>query len=131
MNFLTIALTLHVLVCAMIIGLVLFQRGKGAEAGAAFGAGASGTVFGAKGSANFLTRATGIAATLFYLSSLGLTYLATNRPVAESLMDDAAAPGIEIRRTGPAEDEEIEELPGLPGLDAPLEEERPGQGSEN
>ena len=54
----TALLIIHVLIAAMIIGLVLLQRGKGAEAGAAFGAGASGTVFGARGSANFLSRTT-------------------------------------------------------------------------
>ncbi len=65
----TLVLIGHVIVAALLIGAVLLQRGKGADAGAGFGSGASGTVFGARGSANFLTRTTGILATLF------LTYL--------------------------------------------------------
>jgi len=71
----TLAVVFHVLLAASIIGLVLIQRGKGADAGACFGAGASGTVFGARGSGSFLSRATGILATLFFLTSLGLSYL--------------------------------------------------------
>ena len=58
----TLMLVGHVIIAALLIGLVLLQRAKGAEAGAGFGAGASGTVFGAKGSANFLTRTTGVLA---------------------------------------------------------------------
>jgi len=71
-----ILLVFHVLFAVAIIALILLQQGKGAEAGAAFGAGASGTVFGAQGSASFLTRATAILAALFFISSLGLAYLA-------------------------------------------------------
>ena len=71
----TVSCCVHVVVAVMIIGLVLLQRGKGAEAGTGFGAGASGTVFGARGSANFLSRATGVLATLFFITSLALAYL--------------------------------------------------------
>ena len=77
-------------------GLVLLQRGKGADAGAGFGAGASGTVFGARGSASFLSRTTAVLATLFFLSSLGLSYLYTQRKAPTSVMDTVpqpAAPG--------------------------------------
>lgn len=87
-NIHTLILIAHVLVSAMIIALVLLQRGKGAEAGAAFGAGASGTVFGAKGSANFLSRSTAALATLFFASSLGLAYLGAQRPVATSIVEE-------------------------------------------
>jgi preprotein translocase subunit SecG len=72
-------LGLHVLVAAALIGFVLLQHGKGADMGAAFGSGSSGSLFGAAGSANFLSRTTAILATIFFLSSLGLTYLASNR----------------------------------------------------
>jgi preprotein translocase subunit SecG len=72
-------LTIHILVGAAVIGLVLLQHGKGADMGAAFGSGASGSLFGASGSANFLSRTTAILATVFFLTSLGLSYLATNR----------------------------------------------------
>lgn len=70
-----IILVIHILLGIAIIGLVLVQRGKGAQAGAAFGAGASGTVFGARGSASFLSRATAVAAALFFVTSLTYAYL--------------------------------------------------------
>jgi preprotein translocase subunit SecG len=83
----TLAVVFHVLLALGIVGLVLLQRGKGADAGAGFGAGASGTVFGARGSANFLSRTTAVLATLFFLSSLGLSYLFSNGPAETSVMD--------------------------------------------
>ena len=90
----TLVLVVHVLIGAMIVALVLLQRGKGADAGAAFGAGASGTVFGARGSANFLSRSTAVLALLFFGTSLGLAYLGTQRRAPESLLDVAeVAPG--------------------------------------
>ena len=75
----TILLGLHVVVAAALVGFVLLQHGKGADMGAAFGSGASGSLFGAVGSANFLSRTTAVLATVFFLSSLGLTYNASNR----------------------------------------------------
>ena len=77
---LTAILVVHVLVALGIIGLVLIQHGKGADMGASFGGGSSGSLFGATGSANFLSRFTAILATIFFLTSLGLAYLATNKP---------------------------------------------------
>ncbi|MFV2093766.1 MAG: preprotein translocase subunit SecG, partial [Hyphomicrobiales bacterium] len=65
----------HTIIALLIIILVLLQRGKGADAGAAFGSGASGTVFGASGSANFFSRATAVMATLFFASSLTLAFM--------------------------------------------------------
>lgn len=90
-------LTVHILVGAAIIGLVLLQHGKGADMGAAFGSGSSGSLFGASGSANFLSRTTGILATVFFLTSLGLSYIATNRTqaptsVMEQVNTQPAAP---------------------------------------
>ncbi|HKX38485.1 MAG TPA: preprotein translocase subunit SecG [Burkholderiales bacterium] len=73
----------HVLVALAIIGLVLLQHGKGADMGSGFGGGASSSLFGATGSANFLSRATAVLATLFFLLSLALAYLATNRAPQE------------------------------------------------
>ena len=70
----TLILVLHVAAAIGIIGLVLLQHGKGADVGAAFGSGASGSLFGSTGSANFLSRATGVMAALFFLTSMGLTY---------------------------------------------------------
>ena len=75
----SLALVIHVVLAVVVIGLVLIQHGKGADAGAAFGSGASATVFGARGSASFLTRATTLMAALFFVTSLFLFYLAANR----------------------------------------------------
>ncbi len=80
----------HVLVALVIIGLVLLQHGKGADMGSGFGGGSSGSLFGATGSANFLSRATAVLATIFFLTSLGLAYLATNKPIATGGVLDAA-----------------------------------------
>jgi preprotein translocase subunit SecG len=85
----TIVLVAHVGIALLIIGLVLLQRGKGADAGTGFGAGASGTVFGARGSATFFSRATGVLATLFFATSLTLAYLATQQTVPRSLLESA------------------------------------------
>lgn len=87
----TIVLITHVLIAAMIVALVLLQRGKGADAGTGFGAGASGTVFGARGSATFFSRATAVLATLFFVTSLALAYLATQRTAPASLLQSGSA----------------------------------------
>ena len=70
----TLVLVLHVVAALGIVGLVLLQHGKGADVGAAFGSGASGSVFGSTGSANFLSRATAALAAVFFFTSMGLTY---------------------------------------------------------
>ena len=92
----TILLVVHVALSLSIIGLVLLQRGKGADAGAALGGGASATMFGARGAANFLSRATAILAALFIANSLALAYLAsshsTKSSVTESLISEQTAP---------------------------------------
>ncbi len=82
-----ILLVVQVVVAVSVIALVLMQHGKGADAGAAFGSGASSTVFGARGSANFLSRATGVLAVVFFLNSLTLAYLASATPEARSLIE--------------------------------------------
>jgi preprotein translocase subunit SecG len=97
----TIVLIAHVGVALMIIGLVLLQRGKGADAGTGFGAGASGTVFGARGSATFFSRATGVLATLFFVTSLTLAYLATQRTAPASLIQGAPAQQSAPQTTAP------------------------------
>lgn len=87
----TILTVIHLLAALGIIGLVLIQHGKGADAGAAFGAGASGgasgSVFGAQGSGNFLSRSTAILATVFFVTSLSLAYLAQSNKEPTSLLD--------------------------------------------
>ena len=94
MNWLhTATVVFHVLIAAAIVGLVLLQRGKGADAGAGFGSGASGTVFGARGSASFLSRTTATLAALFIVTSLTLAYLSGERPAApQSVIDRVQLP---------------------------------------
>ena len=75
----------HVIASLVVIGLILIQHGKGADMGAAFGSGSSGSLFGASGSANFLSRATAVAVTVFFFTSMGLTYFSfskQNAPLA-------------------------------------------------
>ncbi len=120
----------HTLIAILIIVLVLLQRGKGADAGAGFGAGASGTVFGARGSASFFSRATAVLAAAFFVSSLTLAYLSSQRTTGPaSLLDDAPvveqeAEAVPAREDGaelplpdtaiePAEDDDIGALPSL------------------
>ena len=77
----------HILLCISLIGLILIQHGKGADAGAAFGSGASATVFGSRGSASFLTKTTAILATTFFLTSLTLAYFSTKKIEPKSVME--------------------------------------------
>src|SRR3954462_14464721 len=86
---LTIVLAVQILSALGMIGLILLQHGKGADMGASFGSGASGSLFGATGSANFLSRTTAVAATLFFGCTLGLAYLSNGRSSASSGADTA------------------------------------------
>ena len=122
----TVALITHVLIAASIIGLVMLQKGKGADAGAGFGAGASGTVFGARGSANFLSRSTAVMAALFFATSLGLAYLNRNVDIAPSLLDKAVVEEnvvMEINLNAPAEKDlsATFDLPPLPEAEEIIE----------
>lgn len=119
----SILVAVDVLLAIGIIGLVLIQHGKGADVGAAFGSGASGTVFGARGSATFLTRATAILATLFFANSLLLAYLATHRPVTESVIDQSVqvieevveVPAEEsLPQVQPVPESAVSDLPDIP-----------------
>ena len=96
----TILIVFHLLLSLAIVGLVLMQHGKGADAGAAFGSGASATVFGARGSANFLSRATGILAALFFVTSLVLAYFSMQQQEQRGLMEEAgvASPTVETEQ---------------------------------
>jgi len=85
----SIILVAHVLAGVGVVGLVLLQHGKGADMGAAFGSGASGSLFGATGSANFLSRATAVLAAIFFLTSLGLSYVSSSRPATSGSVMDA------------------------------------------
>ena len=117
----SVVLVGHTLIAVLIIVLVLLQRGKGADAGAAFGAGASGTVFGAKGSSNFFSRATAVLATAFFVSSLSLAYISSQRSTpAESLLEDTLATEApeRLEPTGMDEQSGDEVFPELPEIGA-------------
>jgi len=110
-------LVVYVLLSVAIIGLILLQQGKGADAGASFGSGASQTVFGSAGSGNVLTRGTAILATIFFVASVGLAVMAKHK--AEALRD-ASIPVPTVTET--------RELPQLPG-DIPVEQRLPESGA--
>ena len=108
----TTVLIVHTLIALGIIILVLLQRGKGAEAGAAFGAGASGTVFGSRGSTSFFSRTTAILATAFFATSLGLAWISSQTTESrDSLIEDVVMEeAAETPDALPTEDE----VPSLP-----------------
>src|SRR5688572_17959376 len=112
-------IVIHVLIALAIIGLVLLQHGKGADMGSGFGGGASGSLFGATGSANFLSRATAVLATLFFVSSLGLAYLAGSRPKegGGTVMDRAPA----------QQKQEQKQAPDQPAAETPKPAAEPGK----
>lgn len=109
-------LAIHVIAAASILVLVLLQHGKGADMGASFGTGSAGSVFGAAGSANFLSRATGIAATIFFATSIALTYVGANRTTS--------AGGVMQGVTGdPGKTEQS--VPSSPAAPAPVKSDVP------
>jgi len=110
----TIVLVAHVGIALLIIGLVLLQRGKGADAGTGFGAGASGTVFGARGAATFFSRMTGVLATLFFVTSLALAYLATQQTAPRSLLESAPAQQSAVPPPAAETPPAASEVPSLP-----------------
>jgi preprotein translocase subunit SecG len=96
-----ILLVVHVLIAVAIVGLILLQQGKGADAGAAFGSGASGTVFGSRGSASFLSRATAVLATLFFITSLSLAYLASSSAKSASVVEKLKTEQTQAKKAPP------------------------------
>jgi len=91
--WMNLVLVVQLLSALVMIGLVLVQHGKGADMGASFGSGASGSLFGATGSANFLSRSTAVCATVFFVCTLGLAYMSNSRSAAsttETILDKAA-----------------------------------------
>jgi preprotein translocase subunit SecG len=121
MDWTTIVIALHVLIALGIIGLVLLQHGKGADMGSGFGGGSSGSLFGATGSANFLSRATAVLATLFFISSLGLAYLATNKPKIGGGVLDAVKSQPQAPATAPAPEKAATDKPAAEIPKAPAE----------
>ncbi len=95
----TALLVVHMVIAVALVTLVLIQRGKGADMGAAFGSGASGTLFGSRGSASFLTRTTAVLATLFFITSLSLAFMFNKKSDGASVTDVSAPPA----HTAPAE----------------------------
>lgn len=131
-----ILLVIHVLLAAGVIGLVLIQHGKGADMGAAFGSGASGTVFGAQGAGNFLSRTTAVLATLFFATSLTLAYLSGHRDKVESVTDHLSgqtpAVMVDDKASGPAADSmsddpapAVPSVPTVPGMESQSAAEMP------
>ncbi|MES3024774.1 MAG: preprotein translocase subunit SecG [Pseudomonadota bacterium] len=127
-----LVVAVQVLSALLIIALVLLQHGKGADMGAAFGSGASGSLFGASGSSNFMSKSTGIAAAIFFISTLGLSYMGTKvkTPLGGSVMQNAviapppvtgpgAIPGAAAPVAAPAP---VEAAPAAPAVAAPATE---------
>lgn len=104
---------LHGILCFSIVALVLLQRGKGADAGAGFGAGASGTVFGARGSATFFSKLTAVLAAMFFMTSMSLAWFSTRPQVepVDSIVDKLV--------TEPVPDIAADSVPALPESAAP------------
>jgi preprotein translocase subunit SecG len=109
----TILVIVHLFLAMGLIGLILIQHGKGADAGAAFGSGASATVFGASGSANFLSRATGVLALLFFVTSLALAWFSMNTGTDEGLMIESVVPAA-VETGVPAVTTVTSDVPELP-----------------
>ncbi|MBD9426677.1 preprotein translocase subunit SecG [Pseudomonas sp. PDM15] len=105
----TVVIVVHLLGAIGVVGLVLLQQGKGADAGASFGAGASGTVFGSQGSATFLSRFTAILAAAFFITSLGLAFFAKEKAdnLTQAGLPDPAV--LEVQQERPA----VEDVPVL------------------
>jgi preprotein translocase subunit SecG len=105
----------HLVLAIGLIALVLLQHGKGADAGAAFGSGASSTVFGAQGSGSFLSRSTAVIATLFFLTSIALAYFAARVGEPGGLMDDVEVPApVQSAPRMPTTDTESDLPPAAP-----------------
>ena len=115
----TVLLAVHIVLALLLIGIILMQQGKGATAGAAFGSGASSTVFGSRGSGSFLTRTTALLATLFLSNSLLLAYLYGQALDQASLLDRISAPASEVASPLIPEDTPdapaaVDDIPALP-----------------
>ena len=130
----TIVLIAHTLIALLIIVLVLLQRGKGADAGAAFGSGSSGTVFGAQGSSNFFSRTTAILAAAFFVWSLSLAYLSSQQAdipdsLIETVVDNDAESGnddglVEIPQIVNEDDATLEIMPSIEAVEINTETEQ-------
>ncbi len=109
----TIVWVFHLVTAIVLCGLVLVQHGKGADMGTAFGTGSAGSLFGSAGSANFLSRSTAVAAAIFFVTSLTLTYLYSHPAEQQGVMDrvNAAAIKTPASAQAPADNSKIKEIP--------------------
>ncbi|MDE2118953.1 MAG: preprotein translocase subunit SecG [Betaproteobacteria bacterium] len=98
----TLVWVVHVIAAVVLAGLVLMQHGKGADMGASFGSGSAGSLFGSSGSANFLSRSTAVAATVFFITSMTLTYLYANTSQPQGVMDRQDV-SRQVHKTAPAQ----------------------------
>ena len=115
-----VVIVIHVLAAVALVALVLLQQGKGADAGAAFGGGSSQSLFGASGSANFLSRSTAVFAVIFFITSMGLSYLSFEKSSSVGVMSsdqlpvssDTPIPELEVESDAAAEsDSVVDEIP--------------------
>lgn len=114
----TVIVVIQVLSALTIIGLVLLQHGKGADMGAAFGSGASGSLFGASGSSNFLSKTTGVAAAVFFAATLGLAFLGNQRaPANGGVMENLPAAPAQQSAPASAAPAPAAPVPAAPGAD--------------
>jgi preprotein translocase subunit SecG len=122
----TVVIVVHLLGAIGVVGLVLLQQGKGADAGASFGAGASATVFGSQGSATFLSRFTAILATVFFITSLGLAFFAKEKAdnLTQAGLPDPAV--LEVQQKPAVEDVPVleEQKPAVEKSDVPAAPEQ-------
>jgi preprotein translocase subunit SecG len=119
-----VILSIHVIVAAAIVVLVLLQHGKGADMGAAFGSGSAGSLFGAAGAANFLSRATGVCATVFFVTSMALTYMHAPKQGSGALSGG-------VMQSAPAKQDPnaIPAPASIPAPAAPADGEKPKEGA--
>ncbi len=111
----TLVWVVHIVTAVILVALVLMQHGKGADMGAAFGTGSAGSLFGSSGSANFLSRSTAVAATIFFITSLSLTYLYSHTAEQKGVMDTVSADAIKVvpaaPEVNPVNDSKSQEIP--------------------
>ena len=123
----TLVLVLHILAAVGIVVLVLLQHGKGADMGAAFGSGSAGSLFGSAGAANFLSRSTAILASVFFVTSLGLTYFHSGGARSGGVTDTLSAPAVkaDTKPAAPAPSGTAPAAPAVPAPEKPVSPEIP------
>jgi preprotein translocase subunit SecG len=113
----SILVVVHLLLAIGLVVLILMQHGKGADMGAAFGSGASASVFGSRGASNFLSRTTAVLATLFFVTSLALAYFAMRTEEPVTLMEGVEVPALQ---ESTPDQMPVTDLPAVPDLEAPV-----------